>query len=108
MYVCQHLLQSAQLLLCGHHDSCCMHCFDRYRPYGKDVDYQRYFTGFEQLMRSLGGRPHWAKVFDAAALDLNSLYPKWTDFCAVRRVLDPHGTFRNSWSDRVFHANSTT
>jgi len=33
-----------------------------YRPYGKDIAYDKYWEGYEQIMYSLGGRPHWAKV----------------------------------------------
>ncbi|KAI9285771.1 D-arabinono-1,4-lactone oxidase-domain-containing protein [Umbelopsis sp. AD052] len=33
-----------------------------YRPYGKAVPYKKYWRAYEDVMRSLDGRPHWAKV----------------------------------------------
>jgi L-gulonolactone oxidase len=37
-----------------------------HRPYGKPVPYKKYWRAYEDVMRSLGGRPHWAKVRPAA------------------------------------------
>ena len=31
-------------------------------PYGKSIPYQDYWNFYEDLMLSVGGRPHWAKV----------------------------------------------
>ncbi|KAI7881637.1 L-gulonolactone/D-arabinono-1,4-lactone oxidase [Lichtheimia hyalospora FSU 10163] len=33
-----------------------------YRPYGNPVPYKKYWKAYEDIMRSNGGRPHWAKV----------------------------------------------
>ncbi|KAI8982683.1 D-arabinono-1,4-lactone oxidase-domain-containing protein [Pilobolus umbonatus] len=33
-----------------------------YRPYGKPVPYKKYWKGYEEIMRTHQGRPHWAKV----------------------------------------------
>jgi hypothetical protein len=32
------------------------------RPYGKPVPYKKYWRAYEDVMRSLEGRPHWAKA----------------------------------------------
>lgn len=33
-----------------------------HRPYGNPVPYKKYWKAYEDIMRSNGGRPHWAKV----------------------------------------------
>ena len=49
-------------------------------------------------MRSLGGRPHWAKDFALRGdADFAPLYPRWHDFKRLRAQLDPDGVFVNDW-----------
>jgi L-gulonolactone oxidase len=76
----------------------------RYRPYGREVDYEFYFRGFEQIMHSLGGRPHWAKAFGLTSQQLRALYgdERWNKFLAVREQVDPHKLFDNAYLRRVF------
>ncbi|MCS6798224.1 MAG: FAD-binding protein [Myxococcota bacterium] len=62
---------------------------------------QAYFDGFEELARSLEGRPHWGKEHRAEPTVLRKIYPRFDDWVAVRRQLDPHGRFRNAWLDRT-------
>lgn len=45
-------------------------------------------------------RPHWGKVF-ADHERLAALYPRWEDFRALRRSLDPDGRFVNAFIERV-------
>jgi xylitol oxidase len=54
----------------------------------------------EQRLLPLGARPHWGKVFAAGAGELAPLYPRWSDFLALARRLDPDGRFRNDWTGR--------
>ena len=67
----------------------------------KGVPYEQYFTVCEQIFRSFGGRPHWGKRHTQTADSLSALYPSWDRFLAVRSKLDPTGTFRNDYLDRV-------
>ncbi|MGZ6792266.1 MAG: D-arabinono-1,4-lactone oxidase [Mycobacteriales bacterium] len=63
--------------------------------------YDRYFKAVEALMGSVGGRPHWGKLHELTAADLAERYPRFGDFQAVRRSVDPEGLFRNGYLDRV-------
>ncbi len=33
-----------------------------HRPYGKFIPYYKYFDAFENIVKRVGGRPHWGKV----------------------------------------------
>jgi FAD-linked oxidoreductase len=62
----------------------------------------RYLADYEAVMCAHGGRPHWGKEFCLEASALRPLYPRWDDFCALRRQLDPDGVFLNSMLERLF------
>jgi len=72
-----------------------------YRAYRRDPPgTDRYYAGFEWLMRDVGGRPHWAKNF--LTEDLAALYG--ADLAAWRRVrddADPEGMFAGAWHRRL-------
>lgn len=57
------------------------------------ADSYQAFALVEELFLRYGGRPHWAKRFDAKAAELRSLYPRWDDFLTLRERMDPEGTF---------------
>ncbi len=63
--------------------------------------YDAYFQGVEQIMDSYGGRPHWGKMHFQDHEVLADRYPRWDDFQAVRRRLDPDGRFTNPYLQRV-------
>jgi L-gulonolactone oxidase len=65
------------------------------------VPYEAYFQGVENIMNDYGGRPHWGKMHYQSAATLAHRYPEWETFAAARRELDPGGTFRNAYLDRV-------
>lgn len=65
------------------------------------MQHHQYFTAVEDIMRAAGGRPHWGKLHFQTAETLAPLYPRWDDAQAVRRRLDPAGTFANAYTDRV-------
>lgn len=67
----------------------------------RGAPYEAYFHGVEEIMNSYGGRPHWGKLHYQTAATLAPRYPEWETFTAVRRRLDPEGTFRNNYLDRV-------
>lgn len=65
------------------------------------TSYDNYFNGVEQILMDYDGRPHWGKLHFRGHDSLRSLYPEWDTFAATRAELDPAGTFRNSYLDRV-------
>jgi FAD-linked oxidoreductase len=67
----------------------------------RGTPYDAYFQGVEQIMDSYGGRPHWGKMHFQDHAVLAGRYPRWDDFQAVRRRLDPDGRFTNPYLQRV-------
>jgi len=65
------------------------------------VPYESYFQGVENIMNDYDGRPHWGKMHYQSAQTLAHRYPEWDAFQAWRTKLDPTGTFRNAYTDRV-------
>jgi L-gulonolactone oxidase len=64
-------------------------------------DHRRYFDAVEAIAVAAGGRPHWGKLHGRDAESLRAAYPRFEDFLAVRREVDPGGTFANAYLDRV-------
>ncbi|MFP4483867.1 MAG: D-arabinono-1,4-lactone oxidase [Spirochaetaceae bacterium] len=64
------------------------------------------FDMVEDLFLSYGGRPHWAKRFKAKAPELRPLYPRWDDFMALRRRMDPENKFLNPYLQELFGEGS--
>lgn len=56
---------------------------------------RKLFDLAEAILRGYDGRPHWAKIHTATRADLVRLYPRFDEFCALRRKLDPQGKFLN-------------
>jgi L-gulonolactone oxidase len=67
----------------------------------KGMAWEPYFRAVEAIMDEYGGRPHWGKRHFQTATTLAERYPRWDDFLTARRRLDPEGTFRNQYLDRV-------
>ena len=67
----------------------------------RGMAWESYFRSVESIMDSYGGRPHWGKRHFQTAAMLADRYPRWDDFLAARARLDPEGTFRNQYLDRV-------
>jgi L-gulono-1,4-lactone dehydrogenase len=65
------------------------------------MPWEGYFRAVEAIMNEYGGRPHWGKRHFQAAETLAERYPRWSEFQDVRARLDPSGTFRNGYTDRV-------
>lgn len=63
--------------------------------------YESYFQQVADIMDSYGGRPHWGKMHYLNAAQLCERYPRWGEFQELRAALDPDGTFRNEYVDRV-------
>jgi L-gulonolactone oxidase len=65
------------------------------------MEFESFFRGFEEIMDSYGGRPHWGKRHYQTAATLRERYPQWDRFQAVRARLDPGGVFVNDYTRRV-------
>ncbi len=61
-----------------------------------------YTSAAEDMLREYAGRPHWGKSFHADHDYLAAVYPRFGDFDALRRRLDPTGVLRNDFTDAVF------
>jgi len=80
--------------------------------YGRDSAYiaihvfhtaphEQYFNDVEAVMTSVGGRPHWGKMHTRDADYLAGVYPRMTDFVALRDQLDPDRRFGNAYLREV-------
>jgi L-gulono-1,4-lactone dehydrogenase len=63
--------------------------------------YEDYFRGVERILDSVDGRPHWGKLHYQSADVLAGRYPRWHEFQAARKLVDPTGLFANPYLDRV-------
>ncbi len=79
----------------GPHGSIAVH------TYYKD-EYEFLFQLIEPILRRHGGRPHWGKLNSLKGVDFAALYPRWKDFLALRRSLDPEGRLLNDYLKRIF------
>ena len=66
------------------------------------VDTTELFTVCEAIFRKYEGRPHWGKRHTRTAEELESLYPKFADFLALRRKVDPGNKFLNAYLRTMF------
>lgn len=66
------------------------------------VDTKRLFDTCEAVFRRHEGRPHWGKRHTRTAAELERLYPRFDEFRAVRRRLDPQGKFLNTHLRAMF------
>lgn len=73
-----------------------------YRPYDQDPPcHERYYQGFEFLMRELGGKPHWAKNFETTGADIEDMYGEnLKQWRKIRNNADPEGMFVGEWHRR--------
>ncbi len=60
------------------------------------ADANRLFALAEPILRRYGGRPHWGMEHAMGTSDLAELYPRWGDFQALRKQLDPQGRLLNA------------
>jgi FAD/FMN-containing dehydrogenase len=67
-----------------------------------ELPYHEFFADCEAIFRSVRGRPHWGKLHSLRAAELRELYPRWEEFHAVRRELDPRGRFLNDYLRELF------
>jgi L-gulono-1,4-lactone dehydrogenase len=65
------------------------------------TDHTAYFEGVEDILRRYDGRPHWGKLHTRTAEDLESAYPRWSEFQSIRDRVDPDRLFANTYLRRV-------
>ena len=68
---------------------------------GPQAEFALFGKALERIAGKYGGRPHWGKMNWAKASDLRPQYPKFDDFKAMRKELDPNGIFVNNYLRRV-------
>jgi FAD-linked oxidoreductase len=66
------------------------------------VDTGKLFTACETIFRAYEGRPHWGKRHSRTAEEVETLYPQYGAFRALRRKLDPQGKFLNPHLAAIF------
>jgi FAD-linked oxidoreductase len=66
------------------------------------VDPTALFRACEAVFRRYEGRPHWGKVHSRTAKELEALYPKYGEFLALRRRVDPTNRFLNHYLRDIF------
>ena len=69
---------------------------------GPGIDYWSYLLDVDAILRRYDARPHWGKLHFNRAEDLPRLYPRFHDFCTIRKRLDPAGTFLNDHLRNLF------
>jgi L-gulono-1,4-lactone dehydrogenase len=60
------------------------------------------FQRWEPLAKSLQGRPHWGKHFTMTRSEMESMYPGYAEFAALRAAWDPDNVFANSLIHELF------
>ena len=65
------------------------------------IPYERFYRQVECVLDELGGRPHWGKLHFQTCETLRGRYPRWPEFQAARRRVDPDGLFTNDHLARV-------
>ena len=65
------------------------------------LPHEEYFSDVEPIFLAHGGRPHWGKLHSLDANALRTLYPRWDQFQAVRRRMDPDGLFLNAYLRKI-------
>lgn len=72
-----------------------------YRPYYHPTTYRKYFAAYEELMRMLGGKPHWAKQHRMNAEEEKKTWGEGMErWLSVRNRVDPDGVFVNGFVKR--------
>lgn len=68
--------------------------------------YREFFAAIEPILLKADGRPHWGKMHSLGAEDFSQMYPRWSDFCELRKELDPTKKFLNAHLRSVFGQRS--
>lgn len=61
---------------------------------------EAFLPAIEDALAPFGARPHWGKLFTVRP-EVGALYPRWSDFRALRERFDPRGILRNPFLERL-------
>ena len=76
--------------------------------YHPDADiFKQYFFDYVDLIGEFQPRPHWGKHFNMNASRLNTVYPKFKDFLAIKNRLDPASVFTNAFLENLFRESES-
>ena len=67
-----------------------------------DLPHENFFRDAQSIFLDFDGRPHWGKMHSLTHTDLAQIYPRWSQFCALRKQLDPDGRFLNTYLHKIF------
>ncbi|KUE78779.1 D-arabinono-1,4-lactone oxidase [Aeromonas schubertii] len=62
----------------------------------------------QRLLAPLGGLPHFGKHLVPSLYDFPTRLPRWHDFQALRRELDPSGRLLNPWLRNLFEPETSS
>lgn len=60
-----------------------------------ELPHQHFFAEAEGIFRTFQGRPHWGKMHTCTGEELAALYPRWSQYAAIRAGADPLRLFLN-------------
>ena len=66
------------------------------------TDYWPYLRRCDALYREFQGRPHWGKLHFMDQARMRELFPRYEDFCRMRKRFDPDGMFLNPHLRGIF------
>jgi len=69
---------------------------------GPGIDYWSYLLDVDVILKQYRARPPWGKLPLNRAEDMPSLYPRFNNFQAIRRKMDPSGHFLNDHLRNLF------
>ncbi len=67
-----------------------------------NFEWKELVSDFETLAKKYNGRPHWGKEFTIDKAYLQTVYPQYEAFNALRKQFDPTGKFSNSFIQQIF------
>ena len=67
-----------------------------------NFEWKELMSDFETLAKKYKGRPHWGKEFTIDKEYLQSVYPKYDEFNALRKQFDPYEKFTNNFISKIF------
>lgn len=68
----------------------------------RGMAYEDYFRDVELILKQYDARPHWGKLHFRESYELQNLYPRFSDFVALRDRLDPQRVFANTYTEQIF------
>jgi len=90
---------TAWLSTAGSSDVVTIGCITRV---ASNAEHYAAFQAVETVFAKHGGRPHWAKRNNWGSKELKASYPRFEEFCALRKEWDPEGKFLNPYLKGLF------